>query len=251
MSARLLLLLLCVVVAAQAEELRSGYSYLSPESREMQDDEFANPGMSAVDRGRTLFNKPAWNGKSCASCHGVEGELLDPAGIARYPVYDAALQQPVTLQQRINICWEERMDEIPFVYDCTELVALESFVRHRARGAIVNVAIDGPMQPYYERGKAFYNTRFGQINVSCAHCHELYTGRHLRGQVLTQGHSNGFPEYRLATGRITSLHGRFRECFRAFRAEPFEAGAQEYIDLEIYVNARGNGLAIETPAVRY
>ncbi len=78
-----------------------------------------------------------------------------------------------------------------------------------------------------------------------------HQGQRLRGQVLTQGHSNGFPEYRLGSGRMTSLHGRFSECFRSFRAEPFEAGSQEYINLEVYLNARGNGLKIETPAVRY
>lgn len=239
------------VVAASAAEPRSGYEFLTPDTQAMQDDEFANPGMPTVDLGRKLFREPGWNGQSCANCHGDDGERFSPAAIARYPVFDAALKRPVTLQERINICWEDRMDNIPYVYDCTELVALETFVRHTADGEPVNVDIGGPMRPHYERGKALYNTRFGQTGLACTHCHDLYAGQYLRGQRLSQGQSNGFPEYRLGSGRITSLHGRFSECFRAFRAEPFEAGSPEYISLEIYLNARGNGLPIETPAVRY
>lgn len=234
-----------------AVEPKSGYAFVGEDIHAMQDDEFANPGMPTVDRGRALFREPGWNGKSCANCHGDDGGKFDPASIARYPVFDKLLDKPVTLQERINMCVEDRLDNIPYVYDCTELVALETFVRHTAHGQPVNVDVSGPMQPHYEHGKALYNTRFGQIDLSCAHCHDLYTGQYLRGQLLSQGQSNGFPEYRLGSGKVTSLHGRFSECFRAFRAEPFEAGSPEYIDLEIYLNARGNGLPIETPAVRY
>lgn len=250
---RCLFVLLCALASApsRAAEPASGYAFLTPDTQAMQDDEFANPGMPTVEQGRKLFREPGWNGKACANCHGEDGERLDPARIARYPVFDAQLGKPVTLQERINMCVEDRLDNIPYVYDCTELVALETFVRHRARGEPVNVDVSGPMQSHYARGEALFNTRFGQIDMSCAHCHVMYSGQRLRGQVLSQGHSNGFPEYRLGSGKVTSLHGRFSECFRSFRAEPFEAGSSEYIDLEIYLNARGNGLPIETPAVRY
>lgn len=248
-----LAILLCAVASAppRAGEPVSGYVFLTPDTQAMQDDEFANPGMPTVEQGHKLFLTPGWNGKACADCHGDAGAGLDPARIARYPVFDAQLGKPVTLQERINMCVEDRQDNIPYVYDCTELVALETFVRHRARGEPVNVDVGGPMQAHYARGEALFNTRFGQIDMSCAHCHVMYSGQRLRGQMLSQGHSNGFPEYRLGSGKVTSLHGRFSECFRSFRAEPFEAGSPEYIDLEIYLNARGNGLPIETPAVRY
>ncbi|HEY9198096.1 MAG TPA: sulfur oxidation c-type cytochrome SoxA [Gammaproteobacteria bacterium] len=236
---------------AAAGELKSGYAYIGAETQAMQDDEFANPGMPTVERGEKLFRQIGQNGQSCASCHGDNGERLSKAGIARYPVFDAVLKKPVTLQERINMCWEDRMDEIPYVYDCTELVALETYVRHLAKGEPVKVDASGVLKPYFEAGKVLYNTRFGQTNLACVHCHDDHAGQYLRGQLLSQGHSNGFPEYRLGSGKVTSLHGRFSECFRAFRAEPFEAGSPEYINLEIYLNARGNGLPIETPAVRY
>ncbi|MCG6886122.1 MAG: sulfur oxidation c-type cytochrome SoxA [Proteobacteria bacterium] len=235
----------------QAAEPHSGYDYLTQSTREMQDDEFANPGMVEVEKGKRLFNRVGNNGKSCATCHGAEGEKLNTKNIAHYPVYNEEFKEPFTLQMQINLCWEDQLDEVPFIYDCVDLVALETFVRSRARGEKVNVDVSGPIKPYYDAGKELYNTRFGQVDVSCAHCHEMNAGKHLRGQVLSQGQTNGFPEYRLGSGRITSLHRRMTECFRSFRAEPFDLGSEEFINLEIYLNARGNGLKIETPAVRY
>jgi len=115
----------------------------------------------------------------------------------------------------------------------------------------VNVDITGVLKPFYEKGKKLYNTRFGQMNMACAVCHNQFAGQRLRGQVLSQGHSNGFPLYRLGSGKMTSLHGRLEECFRSFRAEPFDKGSDELINLELYLHSRGNGLPIETPAIRY
>ncbi|HID50237.1 MAG TPA: sulfur oxidation c-type cytochrome SoxA [Chromatiales bacterium] len=252
-TAGLLLALLPVfhAPALPALEPRSGYEFLTPSTQEMQDDEFANPGMVEVEKGKRLFNRIGNNGKTCATCHGKDGEKLDTGKIATYPVYNEEFQEPFTLQMQINLCWEDQLDEVPFIYDCTDLVALETFVRYKARGEKVNVDVSGPLKPYYEAGKELYHMRFGQVDVSCAHCHDMNPGRRLRGQILTQGQTNGFPEYRLGSGRITSLHRRLTECFLSFRAEPFDLGSEEYINLEIYLNARGNGLPIETPAVRY
>lgn len=245
------ILALLVTASAHATEPVSGYDFLGPETQAMQDDEFANPGMAMVDRGRRLFHETGENGGTCAGCHGDEGEGLDPERIAAFPVYSEARGEPVTLQQQINLCWEDRLDNIPYVDGCTELVALEAFVRHRARGTPVQVKTDGPAAPFYEAGRALYYQRFGQANMACNLCHEQHQGQMLRGQRLSQGQANGFPEYRLGSGRMTSLHQRFTECFRSFRAEPFEPGSPEYRNLELYLNARGNGLPIETPAVRY
>jgi sulfur-oxidizing protein SoxA len=93
--------------------------------------------------------------------------------------------------------------------------------------------------------------RFGQLDMACVHCHDYYQGEHLRGQQLSQGQTNGFPEYRLGSGHITTFQRRVAECFVSFRAQPFYFGSEELINLEVYVAARGNGLKIETPAVRY
>jgi len=240
-----------ILSVTYAQPPRSGYEYLTESTREMQDDEFANPGMVEVEKGRNLFNTHGDNDKTCATCHGENGEKLNLKKIAQYPVYNEEFGEPFTLQKQINLCWEDQLDNVPFIDDCVELVALETFVRHKARGETVNVDVSGGLKPYYEAGKQLYNTRFGQLDMACKHCHDYFAGKKLRGQVLSQGQSNGFPEYRLGTGRITSLQRRLRECLVSFRATPFHFGAEEWINLEVYLHARGNGLKIETPAVRY
>lgn len=234
-----------------ARELKSGYEYLSPTTQEMQDDAFANPGMTAVEEGRVEFHKAGVNDKTCATCHGENGSKFNLKKIASYPIYNEEYKKPFTLQEQINFCGEEYLDNVPYVYDCVDLVEIETYVRYIARAEKVDVTITDKLKPFYEKGKKLYNTRFGQMNMACVVCHDQFDGQRLRGQVLSQGHSNGFPLYRLGSGKITSLHGRIKECFRSFRAEPFHLGSEELINLELYLNTRGNGLPIETPAVRY
>jgi sulfur-oxidizing protein SoxA len=70
------------------------------------------------------------------------------------------------------------------------------------------------------------------------------------GAVLSQGQSNGFPTYRLKWQKLGSLHRRFRGCNKQVRAKPYGYGSDEYVNLELFVASRGNGLPVETPAIR-
>ena len=247
----LLLMLLLLPLRLPAEPL-SGYVFLDETTRAMQDDDFENPGMLTVDRGSELFNEHREAEEySCSGCHGEDGAELDTKQIARYPVFNPNLGGLVTLQERVNYCWEISMDRFPLSAGHADLIALETFVRHLARGEKVDVQTDGGMAPLIAAGEVLYNTRFGQLDMACRHCHVQHQGQMLRGQRLSQGQANGFPEYRLGRGRITSLHQRLSECFVSFRAEPFEAGSDEYKLLELFIMSRGNGLEIETPAVRF
>ena len=83
------------------------------------------------------------------------------------------------------------------------------------------------MIPLLAQGEALYNTRSGQLDLACRHCHVQHQGQMPRGQRLSQGQANGFPDYRLGMGRITSFQQRLKECFSSFRAEPFEPGSEE------------------------
>lgn len=235
---------------AAAWEPKSGYESLSPDLQEMQDDEFANPGMLTVEKGRALFSQPGLNDKRCADCHGEQGEGLSPERIATYPNYDPEAQQVLTLRGRINQCRDRHLEEFPDPYESGDLLALETFVRYLARGQAVQVDISGPLAAHYERGKQLFETRIGQLNMSCHHCHEIYQGFPLRSQTLTQAQTNGFPIYRLGIGRVIGLHRKFYDCFITLRAEPYPVGSPEYTDLEVFMTARGNGLPIETPGIR-
>ena len=238
-----------VILAAEA---RSGYDYIKPESRTMQDDDFENPGMLAVEKGQVLFNrKQNGAGKACADCHGEDGENLNLKNIARYPVYNEDAAEIVTLQKRISRCRDTQNSSNTLPADHPDLVALETFVRNRAAGETVNVQTDGPVVDLLQEGEKLYNTRYGLIDMACHHCHDIYPGQMIRGQKISQGQGNGFPAYRLGTGEITNLHQRIQQCLNLMRAEPFAADSDEIKLLGLYIMSRSNGLRIETPAVRY
>jgi sulfur-oxidizing protein SoxA len=102
-----------------------------------------------------------------------------------------------------------------------------------------------------EKGKEIYQTRYGLIDMSCAHCHSMYPGQMIRGQKISQGQGNGFPAYRLDIGEMTNMHQRIQQCMVSMRAEPFAADSDEIKLLGLYLMSRSNGLKIEAPAVRY
>ncbi len=246
------LLLAVVAATALADETKSGYDYIKPASRAMQDDEFENPGMIAVERGQSLFNNTQGGAdRSCADCHGTDAAKLNTQHIARYPVYGEDAGEIVTLQKRISRCREGNAGSKPLPTDHPQLVDLEAFVRNRALGEPVNVRTDGQVAELLKQGEELYRTRYGLIDMACYQCHDVYPGQMIRGQKISQGQGNGFPAYRLDTGEITSLNQRIRQCLGLMRAEPFDADSEENKLLELYIMSRSNGLRIETPAIRY
>lgn len=235
----------------KAEKL-SGYTFVKDETRTMQDDDFANPGLLAVEKGAALFNTPfRTRGKTCAECHGEDGEKLDVQRIAGYPIYNPDSKEIISLQSRINACRSGIADDtLPTNHP--DLTALETFVRHRAQGVPVSVTTAGTeRQALLKRGEELYKTRYGLIDMSCHVCHTVYAGQYVRGQKISQGQTNGFPAYRLGTGEMASLNLRITQCMDLMRAEPFPPDSDEMKLLEYYLSARSNGLSIETPAVRY
>jgi sulfur-oxidizing protein SoxA len=244
--------LLASPAATLGGEAKSGYDYIKPATRAMQDDDFENPGLLAVERGQQLFNnKQPAAGKACAECHGMDGDRLNTSNIARYPVYAERAAEIVTLQQRISRCRTANGGSKTLPVDHPDLVALETFVRSRASGETVNVQTDGPVAGLLQAGEKLYRTRYGLIDMACYQWHDVYPGQMIRGQKISQGQGNGFPAYRLDTGEITSLSRRIQQCLTLMRAEPFDADSAESRLLELYVMSRSNGLRIETPAVRY
>src|SRR5580704_13573790 len=66
-------------------ERKSGYEFLARETRAMQDDDTANPGMLWVLDGEALWNhKEGAAAKSCADCHGDARASMKGVA-ARYP----------------------------------------------------------------------------------------------------------------------------------------------------------------------
>ncbi len=230
-------------------EIISGWEFRAPETQSLQMDDFENPGILGVENAREAFaTEMGSEGKSCASCHESPEDL---AGVkAVYPKWDEAKGEVQTIEMQVNECLTERMGAEPLGYTSTAMTEMSALLAAVSRGMPVNVAIDGPARETWEKGKEIYYTRYGQLELACANCHEDNYDNMIRADHLSQGHINGFPTYRLKNAKLNPVHSRFKGCVRDTRAETFEPGSPEFIALELYVSSRGNGLSIEGPAVR-
>jgi sulfur-oxidizing protein SoxA len=220
---------------------RSGYADMSPATQALQRDDTQNPAWLWVVDGERHFNA------DCASCHSL-ASLRGAA--ARYPAYDAELAKPVTLAGRIQLCRTRHLKAAPLSPQGDELLGLQTVVALQSRGLPIAPDREPRLQPWRDTGRALFNRRMGQLDFSCAQCHDQHAGGRLAGATIPQGHPNGYPIYRLEWQSLGSLQRRLRNCMTGVRAEPYADSSDEAIALELFLMQRAAGLALETPAVR-
>ena len=225
-------------------------AYVSADTRALQNDDTANPGMLAVLDGEALWNEKAGAGnKSCADCHGDAAASMKGVA-ARYPAFNAAQNKPLDLEQRIN---QSRIDDQKapaLAFESKELLALTMYVGMQSRDMPVAIEENAQNKPFIEAGRALFEQRQGQLELSCAQCHDDYWGKKLAGSPIPQAHPAGYPIYRLEWQEVGSLQRRLRGCMSAVRAEPYDYGSPELVDLEFFLMWRSRGMPVETPAVR-
>jgi sulfur-oxidizing protein SoxA len=247
--------MLLIAAGAAATEIpeaqrRSGFTFMAPDTQAMQNDDTANPGMLSVLDGEALWKKKIGSaGKACADCHGDASASMKGVA-ARYPAYDKTLGHPVDLEQRINLCRADQQQATPLAYENRELLALTAFIARQSRGETITTGDDPQLKPFIERGRALYTQRQGQLNLACANCHDDNWDKRLAGSAITQGHPTGYPIYRLEWQSLGSLQRRLRACITGIRAEAYDYGAPELVELELYLMSRARGMPIESPAVR-
>jgi sulfur-oxidizing protein SoxA len=232
------------------DTIMSGWHFRSDETQALQMDDFDNSGMIFVDTGRAQWEQVEGSeGNSCASCHEDPADSMKGVR-ATYPKWDPEAEEVQTVAMQINDCRTENMGAEPYGYTSTEMANMEALIAVQSRGMPVDVKIDGPAREMWEKGKDLYYTRTGQLELSCANCHEDNYGNMIRADHLSQGQINGFPTYRLKNAKLNTVHARFKGCVRDTRAETYKPGSDAFVALELYVASRGNGLSVEGPSVR-
>jgi len=230
------------------DEILSGWLFRSAETQAVQMDDFDNPGMIFVDEGLDMWNEvEGTEGESCASCHGDADSM---AGVRTQMPHVNDEGELWAMEDYVNNCRTERMGAEEWGWESSEMLAMTTMISYQSRGMPMNVQIDGEAAEYWEQGREMYYTRYGQLELSCANCHEDNYGNMIRADHLSQGQLNGFPVYRLKWAGLGSIHRRLRGCINDTRAESFRRGSDELTALELYVSSRGNGLAVESPSVR-
>jgi sulfur-oxidizing protein SoxA len=169
---------------------------------------------------------------------------------ARYPAIPAGASQPVDLEGRINLCRMSRQHAPALANESRELLALTAYVARQSRGQAIAPPDDPRLAPFRSQGAALYKSRQGQLNLSCANCHDDNAGKKLAGSTIPQGHPTGYPIYRLEWQDLGSLKRRLRNCLAGMRAEAYDWGDPQYVALELYLMERARGMALDAPAVR-
>jgi L-cysteine S-thiosulfotransferase len=207
------------------------------------------PYETAIEQGKSLFDKPFANGKHYADCF--------PEGLIKankYPKWSKTQGEVVTLAKAINAC-RNRQKERALPYDKGDMINLLAYLAYISRGKTIAISIpkDDPRAlAAYEQGKAFYYQRHGQLNFSCATCHVQNAGKKLRSEILSAslGHTSNWPTYRLKWGEMGSLHRRFAECLTQIKAQPYPEQSVEFRNLEYFLSYMSNGVPITGPSTR-
>ena len=202
-----------------------------------------------VDKGKKLFNTPFKNGKTYASCfrNGGIGVKQD------FPYYDSATGKVITLESEINAC-RSKNGEKPLGWQKGDVADISAYMAYTSRGNKINVSVpaDEGAQAAYERGKAHFYSKRGQLNMSCADCHQWNGGNRVRADLLSPalGHTSHFPVYRSKWGGLGTLHRRYGGCNKQVRAKPYKPQSDEYRALEYFHTYMSNDLVLNGPGAR-
>ena len=241
--------LINIGMAEAAQTLQqSSYELMSAENKAMQDDSSLNPAMFWVGDGETLWQQKLGPlNKSCNTCHGDAKKTMRGTATQFPKVIKGKLQ---TLEGQINQCRVSAQSAPALAYESKDLLALTAFIAFQSKGLPITVSENSVNAPFMKKGRQIFNERMGQLNLSCAQCHEDRAGLKLGGSLIPQGHPNAYPIYRLEWQTLGSLQRRLRNCMSGVRAQQFEYGSSEMAQLELFLMSRAKGLPLESPGVR-
>ena len=197
------------------DQRRPDSDFISADSRAMQNDDTANPAMLVLLDGETLWNtKAGAANRSCADCHG-DAEKSMKGVAARYPAYASELGRPVDLAQQINLSRTMDQKAPAFAFESKELLALTVYIARQSRGMPVAIKEDAKAKSFIAAGRALFEQRQGQLNLSCAQCHDDNWGEDARRQSHSAGDADrlsdlppGMAGGRLAAAAAAQLHER-------------------------------------------
>ncbi|MEM7465451.1 MAG: sulfur oxidation c-type cytochrome SoxA [Pseudomonadota bacterium] len=197
----------------------------------------------ALDDGKSLVEQTLADGTDLLDCLGTNP-------VTQHPYFDEEQQEIVTLDGAVNRCRVEH-GESKLSYQTQELQNLVAYLTFLERRQLRKTPAPESMaaKNAYERGRAFFYTKRGQLNLSCADCHIKAAGLHLREQTLTPllGVINHFPIYSLRAGALGSLHQRFVGCIEQVRGESNYLQSSTFRELEYFLALMSDGLPIVGP----
>lgn len=227
------------------EYINGAYIYSADKMAQWEAAEEFPPYLDEIDAGEALYKQDQVVYDQCL------GSDVSKVRI-KYPYFDEASKQVVTLEGAINKCRTDAGLKA-FKWKKGDIAQLSAFYAYNARGQRIDVKIDSDAaRAAYEDGRNFFLKPRGQLNLSCAKCHVYNAGRKARSNTLSPalGHTTHFPVYRAKWKELGTLHRRYGGCQQNMRAVPYKAQSEEYRNLEFYQAYTSNGLEINGPGYR-
>ena len=229
-----------------------------------------SPADVIVDQGREYFHTlKGKTGKTCASCHGQDGEKLVGA-YAKMPRYYTDINRVADIDLRIKACLEKYVGiDAKGKKGRKYIVPLAGYVASLSNGMPINVELKHPEEKrLYEYGKKLWYMRVGARDFSCAVCHEVLAGKRIRLQKLGAPVRDKlyahWPAYRISKDKLWTMEDRIRGCYKSFFLFDPEKGKfdfkknwvqrppfyiEEIIALELYMKHAANGATLEVPGL--
>ncbi|MEE9422007.1 MAG: sulfur oxidation c-type cytochrome SoxA [Gammaproteobacteria bacterium] len=225
------------------------YSIDKPSREQWESIEEFPPYELNIEKGETLYKTPFKNGKTYASCFKNGGKGIKQ----NYPYFDTASGKVKTLEQEINECRKKNGEEA-LKWKKGKMADLSSYMAYTSRGNKTDIVIpsDPRAMAAYEKGKMGFYAKRGQLNMSCADCHQWNAGNRIRADILSPalGHTSHFPVYRSKWGGLGTIHRRYGGCNKQVRAKPYKAQSDQYRNLEYFHTYMSNGLEQNGPGAR-
>ncbi|GAX90360.1 c-type cytochrome [Effusibacillus lacus] len=133
-------------------------------------------GYKLMNETNTVLKEHVGNQLSCSSCHGAAGtdSTSSLVGVtAVYPKYISRAGKVLTIEDRINGCFQRSMNGKPLAYNSDEMRAMVAYLTYISKGVptgtkerpwVVVNDIPNPPTPNKENGEKLYKQ-------ACASCH--------------------------------------------------------------------------------
>lgn len=214
-----------------------------------------------LDEGLSWFKKKNPDGKSCASCHGENGEKLK--GIhARSPSYSKRSGRVTVVETEIAKCASDHLGMKDWKEDTRPNTLISFYLGKLSDGDTINIDVSaGPMKDAYEQGKNLFFKRTGHFHFACASCHTPQTaGNYLRGQRPTTffGDASQYPIYHFPyklegddLAYVFTMQHQIRSCQMLSRMYQGKEGTPSMTSIEVFLKASSNGYKMSIPVSEY
>jgi len=201
---------------------KSGFEMMGADSRNYyRRDDLADPAMLWVRDGQeALVGSSGWPEGYARIAAGDVAASMRRCRRALPAIRCADAANRIDLAGRVRQCRVERQAAMPIARESRELLALTRPCRAGNRGGCRSLRQRMVGWPAFGPKEGAVSQRLGQLNLSCAACHDQNWGRKLGGSTIPQGHPTGHPIYRLHAG-LASLQRRLRNCLTGVRARAF------------------------------